>query len=98
MDALFAKAASHSRRKFALVNMIGKTVQVQTMNGVTYEGILHAAAVDKGQDVGVALKMAYKCTGRIGEPRLSALKIAVSFLLSNHIYRKAFPSHQYNLC
>lgn len=50
------------RVRYAFARMVGKYVQVQTMNGVVYEGILSGsnAGSSPTAQIGVALEMAYK--------------------------------------
>eukprot|EP00035_Acanthoeca_spectabilis_P020407 m.432731 g.432731 ORF g.432731 m.432731 type:complete len:508 (+) comp17483_c0_seq1:114-1637(+) len=55
-------ASELERVRFAFAQMVGKTVQVQTMNGVVYEGILSGTNVGSSPtaQIGVSLEMAYK--------------------------------------
>jgi len=60
---LFTSKMSDSPLVFAMANMVGHHVQVQTMNGQVYEGIFHATDLSRAEDgPGVALRKAYKKT------------------------------------
>lgn len=54
--------SAFDKLKFAMVNMIGYRVQVQTTCGTVYEGIFQAASSHPGRPIGVVLGHAYKKT------------------------------------
>jgi len=54
-------SSEQGKLAFALVNFVGRSVQVQTMTGMVYEGIFHSVDLSPGKDtLGVALRKAYK--------------------------------------
>lgn len=57
--------------KFAAVNLVGRVVQVQTTNGVVYEGICNSVQLAGKDAVGVALEMAYKKIGSTADAPFS---------------------------
>jgi len=66
-------SSEQGKLAFALVNFVGRSVQVQTMTGMVYEGIFHAVDLSPGKDtLGVALRKAYKKADSTPESPFSA--------------------------